>query len=60
MDFSQPHEYRTRLTSLEPTGLIPMILGLQDSHLYKMAWKTHILEMDKIKEHRRRGEGGDV
>ncbi len=37
IDFSKPQEYVNKLISLDPTGLIPMILDLENNFLYKTA-----------------------
>jgi hypothetical protein len=41
LDFTDPAEYRERMISLNPKGLIPMVLGLEDNPGYAFMLKGY-------------------
>lgn len=49
IDFSNPQEYIEKLTPIDPTGLIPMILDLENNFWYKTALSAYkYLQKSKV------------
>jgi len=50
LDFTNPSDYCTRMVSLSPKGLIPMLLGIENSIVYETLVKGYHAQVKSVQQ----------